>query len=63
MNPARQLGPAALGMSSRFLWIYPITPPFGAVVGGTAHTLLTHRLRGEATITWRGDSGPVQSNP
>jgi glycerol uptake facilitator-like aquaporin len=40
INPARQLGPAALSGHTTCLWIYLVAPIVGAVLGASVHRLL-----------------------
>jgi glycerol uptake facilitator-like aquaporin len=43
INPARQLGPAALSGQTTDLWIYLIAPVLGAVLGAGMYHLLIWR--------------------
>lgn len=40
INPARQLGPAALAGQSTDLWIYLVAPVLGAALGAALHHVL-----------------------
>ena len=43
MNPARQLGPAALSGQTTCLWIYLVAPMLGAALGALGDRLLSQR--------------------
>jgi glycerol uptake facilitator-like aquaporin len=45
MNPARSLGPAAIGGNLHALWLYMAAPLLGAALGALAY----HFIRGERT--------------
>jgi glycerol uptake facilitator protein/aquaporin Z len=53
INPARQLGPAALSGHTTCLWIYLVAPIVGAVLGASVHRLLIRppRMREHALMS------------
>lgn len=62
INPARQLGPAALSGETKDLWIYLIGPVIGAVIGAAVYHLFSWRFDAHRPRTYKlgGDGTPGQ---
>lgn len=53
INPARQLGPAALSGRTTDLWIYLVVPVLGAVVGAAIYHLFMWRFNACQPLTYK----------
>jgi glycerol uptake facilitator protein/aquaporin Z len=53
INPARQLGPAALSGQTLDLWIYLIVPVLGAVIGAAIYHLFIWRFNACRPLTYK----------
>ncbi|MCX4404381.1 aquaporin [Streptomyces sp. NBC_01764] len=53
INPARQLGPAALSGRTKDLWIYLIVPVLGAVIGAAIYHLFIWRFNACRPLTYK----------
>lgn len=53
INPARQFGPALLGLNLHYLWIYLLAPMLGAVLGAALHHLLARRFDTHEPLTYK----------
>jgi glycerol uptake facilitator-like aquaporin len=53
INPARQLGPAALSGQTLDLWIYLVVPVLGAVIGASIYHLFIWRFNACRPLTYK----------
>ena len=60
INPARQFGPALLGLDSHYLWIYLLAPILGAVLGAALHHLFVRRFETHEPLTYKLQGRPQQ---